>query len=485
MSWGASGGVGGEASAIEGAAKPAEEAAATLDPSPSVQPAGNEKLRFYFMPIRGLPLAYQIDSVQPDGSVRGSIRIPERQAAQLARMGLSVGIFSNLTEGYLFGLTGLPESDYIEQTILDISQNSLEFEGVSAIRVQVIGVQEGGKATFRVGPQAVSTLKTGDTLVLMRPPGSSTAQLQAMPDIVAVTDARGDVLGMDPRLAARLVQSKNNLKQIGLAMHNFHDVHKCFPPAVIYGPDGKPWHSWRVLLLPYLEQASLYEQYKFDEPWDGPNNKRLLVKVPSIYRDPVYGSSEDPYTHYAVAIGKGTAFRPAGYRMDDPRRVYAPRMGTSLRDFRDGSSNSILVGSVSPTRKIPWTKPEDIVFDDDFPGIGKKGGFAAPFKTDNASGGAFVRADGSVTSICADIEMHVLRNLIQIADGQRIPKIPTLEPHLYSRQEQIAVIEIQRTPAGPKAKLVIETVTPQEEFRPGEPPRRKAKRPAKPSPQTT
>ena len=96
-----------------------------------------------------------------------------------------------------------------------------------------------------------------------------------------------------------------------------------------------------------------------------------------------------------------------------------------------------------------------------------------------------MRADGSVTTICADVEMQVLRNLIQIDDGQPIPEIPSLEPSRRSRQRQIAVIEIQRTPAGPTAKLVIETVTPQEEFRPGEPPRRKAKRPAKPSPQTT
>ena len=60
----------------------------------------------------------------------------------------------------------------------------------------------------------------------------------------------------------------NNLKQIGLAFHNYADAYRSFPPAVIYGPDGKPWHSWRVLLLPFLEQQPLYEQYDFSQPWD-------------------------------------------------------------------------------------------------------------------------------------------------------------------------------------------------------------------------
>ncbi len=72
----------------------------------------------------------------------------------------------------------------------------------------------------------------------------------------------------------------NDLKQIGLAMHNYHDVNKHFPAPVIMGPDGKTPHSWRVAILPYLDQQELYKQYNLNEPWDSPHNKKLLKKSP-------------------------------------------------------------------------------------------------------------------------------------------------------------------------------------------------------------
>ena len=448
--------------AAEPTTKTAEEAAKNPEASStsSSQLATDEKLTLPLMPFGFAPaMPFRIDSIEPDGSLQVSVQISERQAKDLARWGLSPGMFSSLTEGYFLGLTGLPETD-MWMRYDRITRGSLEFEGASAIRVQVTEVQEGGKATLRVGSQATAQLKKGDTLFLMRPPGSSTAQLLAVPDTVAITDARHEVLGMDPTTAARLVQSENNLKQIGLAMRNFHDSYRHFPPAVIYGPDGKPWHSWRVLLLPYLEQMSLYEQYRFDEPWDGPNNKRLLEKMPPVYRDPIYGDSDGIHTHYAVAVGEGTAFPAKGHQFDDPSRVFAPRMGTSLAAMRDGSSNTLLVGSVSPERKIPWMKPEDVTFDDSFAPLGKPGSFAAPYKTDKASAAVFVRADGSATTIRADVDIKTLRNLLQIADGQRIPDVPALRPRRTSRQGQIAVIEIERTAAGPTAKLVLQTFAP-------------------------
>ena len=75
----------------------------------------------------------------------------------------------------------------------------------------------------------------------------------------------------------------NNLKQIGLALHNYHDAHGKFPTNV-YGPKGEPLLSWRVHLLPYLEEDNLYKQFKMDEAWDGPNNKELIEKMPKVYR---------------------------------------------------------------------------------------------------------------------------------------------------------------------------------------------------------
>src|SRR5271166_372859 len=82
------------------------------------------------------------------------------------------------------------------------------------------------------------------------------------------------------REAARRAQCTNNLKQIALAMHNYASANNCFPPAATYTRDGKPLLSWRVLILPYLEQASLYNQFHLDEAWDSPNNKPLGDRMP-------------------------------------------------------------------------------------------------------------------------------------------------------------------------------------------------------------
>ena len=86
------------------------------------------------------------------------------------------------------------------------------------------------------------------------------------------------------RTAGRRMRCMMNLKDISLALLNYHTANGCFPPAVVVGKDGKPMHSWRVLLLPYLEQRDLYEAYDFQEPWDGPKNKRLLAACPAVYQ---------------------------------------------------------------------------------------------------------------------------------------------------------------------------------------------------------
>src|SRR5207244_11694577 len=82
-------------------------------------------------------------------------------------------------------------------------------------------------------------------------------------------------------------QSANNLKQIALAFHNYHDTFGTFPPAAIYSKDGKPLLSWRVAILPYLDQDALYQQFKLDEPCDSAHNKLLLDRMQPIYLTPV------------------------------------------------------------------------------------------------------------------------------------------------------------------------------------------------------
>src|SRR5690242_16231967 len=96
---------------------------------------------------------------------------------------------------------------------------------------------------------------------------------------------------------------------MAVAMHNFASTYGTLPPAAVYGKDGRPLLSWRVLILPFLELEELYKQFKLDEPWDSPHNLRLLERMPRTYA-PFDGSSPPkPFTtFYRVFTGEGTAF---------------------------------------------------------------------------------------------------------------------------------------------------------------------------------
>jgi hypothetical protein len=174
------------------------------------------------------------------------------------------------------------------------------------------------------------------------------------------------------RDAANRTQSQNNLKQIGLALHNFHSDHGMFPPPVVYDGEGKPLYSWRVLLLPYLGDAeciTVYRQFKLDEPWDSPQNRPLLDRMPRVYKHPTHPEFSE--TVYQVVVGKGAMFEtdpqatpqpiknPPGHP-PFPRPVFARGPMMRLTDVRDGPSNTIMVIEATPA--VPWTKPQDFTF---------------------------------------------------------------------------------------------------------------------------
>ena len=104
--------------------------------------------------------------------------------------------------------------------------------------------------------------------------------------ILAFFVAANHALADDEIDAARRAQSMNNLKQFALAMHNYHDTNGKFPAASSFDKDGKPLLSWRVHVLPYLEQAELYKQFHLDEPWDSEHNKKLIEKMPNVLASP-------------------------------------------------------------------------------------------------------------------------------------------------------------------------------------------------------
>jgi hypothetical protein len=152
------------------------------------------------------------------------------------------------------------------------------------------------------------------------------------------------------RQAAARTTSANNLKQIGLAIHNYEAVHGRLPED-IKDKTGKPILSWRVAILPFIEQQALHNQFKLDEPWDSPNNRRASQTVIRTYLSPGAAEVAAPggygMTHYKGVAGPGTIFDPRG-------KLRIP-------DITDGTSNTIMV--IETEEAIPWAKPGDFQFD--------------------------------------------------------------------------------------------------------------------------
>jgi len=147
------------------------------------------------------------------------------------------------------------------------------------------------------------------------------------------------------RDAARRVQCKNNLHQIGMAMQSYHEQHGCFPPAYVADENGMPMHSWRVLLLPFLDHEWLYQQYDLSQPWDSPANKMLAIHMPSVYGCPSDSNAEFQETSYMVIVGPGTLFDG-----DENARV---------SDVLDGGSNTIMVVEAIGS-SVSWMEPVDL-----------------------------------------------------------------------------------------------------------------------------
>ncbi len=207
----------------------------------------------------------------------------------------------------------------------------------------------------------------------------------AAPAIVLLGAGSADI----PMPISSTTQSMNNMKQIVLALHTYHEVHGKFPPAYATDEDGNPTVSWRVLILPYLEQQALYDSFKIDEPWDSPSNKQWSQISLDIYRTPHLDRKPagPGLTNYLGVFG------------DDA--IFTGKEGTAIRSIRDGLSRTIMVVEVPDEQAVPWAKPVDYKYDPDKPGAGM---FAAG---NNQSVAGF--GDGHVTRIDQSIDRIVLK----------------------------------------------------------------------------
>lgn len=194
----------------------------------------------------------------------------------------------------------------------------------------------------------------------------------------------------------------NNLKQIGLGMHNHESARGSFPAAASYDADGRPLLSWRVHVLPYLEQQALYNQFHLDEPWDSEHNRKLIDQMPEVFTDP------DPAVRAVIGDkGRTTFVVPTGEDL-----IFGKKEGMKFKELTDGTSNTILTVEVVPERAVVWTKPADWEVDlaDALKGV----------KRDDREGFVAGWCDGSVRYLSNEIDPAVLKKLLTPAGGEVI-----------------------------------------------------------------
>ncbi len=201
-----------------------------------------------------------------------------------------------------------------------------------------------------------------------------------------------------PKAASRMAQ-RNRMKHLALAMHNFHNDYRGFPPAAGFDDDGKKLLSWRVYLLPYLgdEAAKLYKEFRLNEPWDSKHNRGLIKRMPTVFGDQAGLVKDAGKTRFVAAVGRGFVFDGG-------------REGRAIREIRDGTSGTIMLVEAAPDRAVIWTQPEDLVIDPDDPWKG----LVAP----GADGVTVVMCDGAVMVIDKQAGKVKLLALLTRAGGE-------------------------------------------------------------------
>jgi prepilin-type N-terminal cleavage/methylation domain-containing protein/prepilin-type processing-associated H-X9-DG protein len=143
--------------------------------------------------------------------------------------------------------------------------------------------------------------------------------------------------------AARRTQCMNNIRNIALAIYSYKDAYQVFPPAYTVDANGKPLHSWRTLILPYLDQKALYEKIDLSKPWNDPVNAKLGETHVSVYTCPEARCSQN-FTTYHALVTSESCLRPG--KSTDPS-VFA--------DF----AKTPIVIEVDSKQAVPWMSPED------------------------------------------------------------------------------------------------------------------------------
>lgn len=216
-------------------------------------------------------------------------------------------------------------------------------------------------------------------------------------------------LAAPARKRAADIVTVNSLRHIALGLHNFHDSYGFFPPQALANDKGERLLSWRVLILPYIEQVELYQQFHLDEPWDSEHNKTLISKMPDVYR---MNEADDrnPKPGTTRFVGPLTADSVFGRK----------GAGVTIRDIKDGTSNTLMVATVAAEKAVVWTQPVDVEVDARNPIESIIG------QVDRATKFPVAFCDGSVRTLSNAIDPATLNALLSIA-GKEIIKADDLK----------------------------------------------------------
>lgn len=205
------------------------------------------------------------------------------------------------------------------------------------------------------------------------------------------------------RDAARRAGCTGNLKQIATAMLQYESTYGSFPPAYIADKNGKPMHSWRVLLLPHLGQQDLYDRYRFDEPWDSPRNRKISDLAIGLFQCPAQPANRQPITNYMMVVGKDT--------------ISNGRDSRKVADITDGLKDTIMLVEVADS-VVWWAEPEDLLFD--VLNFSINGGKRQEISSYHPGGVNVLFCDGSVRFLKDSINPQLVKAMITIDEGEPV-----------------------------------------------------------------
>jgi hypothetical protein len=305
-------------------------------------------------------------------------------------------------------LKAAPEQYRIETIILPLIDNSI-YNGLVAFL--------GGK------PEPLDALpvpKRNIFSVAVRLDKNGLAKQLGLGDLEpppAVTKVEPGAKAREDRVAT--AKCVNNLRQLVLAMHNYHDTYGRFPANAKFDKAGKkPLLSWRVLLLPFVEQQALYNEFHLDEPWDSEHNKKLIARMPAVYRCPSLKLQQPGRTSYLAPVHRDTMFtgKPEGLR---------------ITDALDGTSNTILIVESDDEHAAIWTKPDDLKYDPKQPLTGLVGHHGERI--------VLALADGSVHILDKNIDPKTLTALFTRAGGEVVDLPPGEAPTSYNSPDFVGI----------------------------------------------